>query len=143
MNPDKQHPAHQSPVCDSGTRPAFLMARGLEKSWGFLRPQSPTKTAAGLGTGRRRSGRRGAVESGPSLRPRRESLAHSSTERQKERQKERQRTASQNWVITLNVCRFIHNPVLINLYETPCTACFGNNGFNYSHTIMVMLFKSI
>lgn len=136
MNPDKQHPAHQSPVCDSGTRPAFLMARGLEKSWGFLRPQSPTKTAVGLGTGRRRSGRRGAVESGPSLRPRRESLAHSLTERQKETQ----RTASQNWLIMLNVCRFIYNHVIINFYETPCTACFGNNGFNDSHIIMSRFF---
>ena len=58
------------------------MARGLEKSWGSLRLQSPAKMAAGSGTGRKRSGHRGAVENDPSRQQRRVNLARSLTERE-------------------------------------------------------------
>lgn len=75
--------AHQSPVWDLGTRTAFWAACILQKKRRCPGPQSPAKMAAGLRTGRRRSGRRGAVGSDPSLRPRRESPAHSSTERRR------------------------------------------------------------
>ena len=81
MNP--RH-AHQSPVCDLGTRQVLWMAHVLQISCGSLRFQSPEETAAGLGTGRRRSGRREAVENDPSLQRRRENLAHSSPDREKE-----------------------------------------------------------